>query len=79
MLFLEILYSYNRLFVVIIVKSESWIINKIRISLNSHSTYSYMLIRSNSLYIESLFVYAYDTYLRYISMLVLKLLILKNP
>ncbi|MFS8027572.1 hypothetical protein Hanom_Chr16g01500281 [Helianthus anomalus] len=53
MLFLEILYYYSRL---LVVKSETWIINKIRISLNSPSTYSYMFIRSNSLYIESLFV-----------------------
>ncbi|KAJ0900204.1 hypothetical protein HanRHA438_Chr01g0013851 [Helianthus annuus] len=76
MLFLEILYYCSRLFV---VKSETWIINKIRISLNSPSTYSYMFIRSNSLYIESLFVIHTYTYSRCMSMLVLILLIPKNP
>ncbi|KAJ0442072.1 hypothetical protein HanPSC8_Chr16g0709961 [Helianthus annuus] len=45
MLFLEILYYCNRLFV---VKSETWIINKIHISLNSPSTYSYIRIHCTS-------------------------------
>ncbi|KAJ0548455.1 hypothetical protein HanIR_Chr08g0384001 [Helianthus annuus] len=45
MLFLEILYYCSRLFV---VKSETWIINKIRISLNSPSTCSYVRIHCTS-------------------------------